>query len=228
MACCNDIAGQVRGKAFPARDFERRCASGIGWCPTNVQITAFDQIAETPFGALGDLLLMPDPTTRVEVDFGPDDPGDRLVLCDLMHTDGRPWECCLRAALKDALGALEAETGLNPGFSVVGNLRMAQTKERMDEYMLYASTAETVGIHYEWLTPSDIRERWPLIRTDAHRIPAAINPLRVIDIVGLDKQADGGTHVGSTAEVGRVRVVKIESKGKANKRVRLALEDLPE
>lgn len=63
-----------------------------------------------------------------------------------------------------------------------------------------------------------------LIRTDAHRIPAAINPLRVIDIVGLDKQADGGTHVGSTAEVGRIRVVKTESKGKANKRVRLALD----
>ena len=44
---------------------------------------------------------------------------------------------------------LENETGLNPGFSIVGNLRMAQTQERMDEYMLYASTAETVGIPYE-------------------------------------------------------------------------------
>ena len=112
MACCSDIAGQVRGKAFPARDFERRCAAGIGWCPTNVQITALDQIAETPFGALGDLLLMPDPGTRIDIDFGPDDPGDHFVLCDLTHTDGRPWECCLRTVLKDALGALEAETGL--------------------------------------------------------------------------------------------------------------------
>ena len=41
---------------------------------------------------------------------------------------------------------LEAETGLNPGFSVVGNLRMAQTQARMDEYMLYAATAEAVGV----------------------------------------------------------------------------------
>jgi dimethylglycine dehydrogenase len=48
---------------------------------------------------------------------------------------------------------LEEETGLNAGFYVVGNLRMAQTQARMDEYMLYASTAETVGIPYEWLTP---------------------------------------------------------------------------
>jgi len=46
----------------------------------------------------------------------------------------------------------------------------------------------------------------------------------VIDIEGIDKQADGGTHVRSTAEVGRVRVVKTESKGKANKRMRIRVE----
>lgn len=63
-----------------------------------------------------------------------------------------------------------------------------------------------------------------LIRTTkADLIPAAVDPLRVIDIVGLDRQADGGTHVASTAEVGRVRVVGTESKGRANKRIRLAL-----
>jgi len=47
----------------------------------------------------------------------------------------------------------------------------------------------------------------------------------VVDIVGLDKQADGGTHVHSTAEVGRIRVTKTESKGKGNKRVRLEVVD---
>jgi misacylated tRNA(Ala) deacylase len=64
-----------------------------------------------------------------------------------------------------------------------------------------------------------------LIRTSAHLIPAAIDPLRVIDIVGLDRQADGGTHLLSTAEVGRVRVVGTESKGKDNKRIRLEVVD---
>ncbi len=64
-----------------------------------------------------------------------------------------------------------------------------------------------------------------LIRTKADLIPAAVNPLRVIDIVGLDKQADGGTHVATTAEVGRVRVTRTESKGRANKRIRLAVDD---
>ncbi len=48
--------------------------------------------------------------------------------------------------------------------------------------------------------------------------------MRVIDIEGLDRQADGGTHVRSTGEVGAVRVVKHESKGKGNKRLRIALE----
>ena len=64
-----------------------------------------------------------------------------------------------------------------------------------------------------------------LIRTAANLIPREIDPLRVIDIVGLDKQADGGTHVLSTAEVGRVVVTGTESKGKGNKRVRLEVVD---
>ena len=81
--------------------------------------------------------------------------------------------------------SLEAETGLNAGFSVVGNLRMAQTKERMDEYMLYGSTAETVGIEYQKLSPNQIKERWPLIRTDDlegaiyHPTDGYINPADV-------------------------------------------------
>ncbi len=80
---------------------------------------------------------------------------------------------------------LEEETGLNAGFAVVGNLRMAQTQERMDEYMLYASTAETVGVPFEWLTPEQIKERWPLIRTEDlkgaiyHNTDGYINPADV-------------------------------------------------
>ncbi len=80
---------------------------------------------------------------------------------------------------------LEAETGLNAGFSVVGNLRMAQTQARMDEYQLYATTAETVGVPYEWLTPAEIKARWPLVRTEDligalfHPTDGYINPADV-------------------------------------------------
>ena len=56
-------------------------------------------------------------------------------------------------------------------------------------------------------------------------IPEAVTEIRVVDIVGLDKQADGGTHVRSTDEVGRIKVVKTESKGKGNKRIRLEVID---
>jgi misacylated tRNA(Ala) deacylase len=64
-----------------------------------------------------------------------------------------------------------------------------------------------------------------LIRTKVSMIPESVPEIRVVDIVGLDKQADGGTHVRSTAEVGRIRVVKLENKGKGNKRVRLEIVD---
>ena len=64
-----------------------------------------------------------------------------------------------------------------------------------------------------------------LIRTKVSLIPESVVEIRVVDIVGLDKQADGGTHVRSTAEVGRIAVVKTESKGKGNKRIRLRVED---
>ncbi len=64
-----------------------------------------------------------------------------------------------------------------------------------------------------------------LIRTKVSMIPATVSEIRVVDIVGLDKQADGGTHVRSTAEVGRIRVVKTENKGKGNKRIRLEIVD---
>jgi len=64
-----------------------------------------------------------------------------------------------------------------------------------------------------------------LIRTKVNLIPESVREIRVVDIVGLDKQADGGTHVASTSEVGRIRVTKTESKGKGNKRIRLEVVD---
>ena len=80
---------------------------------------------------------------------------------------------------------LETETGLNAGFSVVGNLRMAQTAARMDEYMTYATTAETCGVPYEWLSPAQTKERYPLLNcTDLkgaifHPTDGYINPADV-------------------------------------------------
>jgi misacylated tRNA(Ala) deacylase len=63
-----------------------------------------------------------------------------------------------------------------------------------------------------------------LIRTKINLLPPDIQQVRVVEIVGLDLQADGGTHVANTREVGRIKIVGHESKGKINKRLRIAVE----
>jgi dimethylglycine dehydrogenase len=120
---------------------------------------------------------------------------------------------------------LEAETGLNAGFSVVGNLRMAQTDARMDEYMLYAATAETVGIPYEWLTPAEIKARWPLVRTEDlkgaiyHPTDGYINPADVTMamakgarqrgvVIERKWQVDGYAWTGSEWQVSVTKMVE--------------------
>jgi glutamine synthetase len=106
----SDLAGILRGKAFPAAEWEKRRLRGVGWTPTNVQITCFDTIAESPFGSLGDLALVPDPGTRVRLTAEGSLPVD-LVLGDICHLDGQPWEHCTRGAARRALAALEAACG---------------------------------------------------------------------------------------------------------------------
>jgi misacylated tRNA(Ala) deacylase len=64
-----------------------------------------------------------------------------------------------------------------------------------------------------------------LIRTRINLLPEGIAEIRTIEIVGLDLQADGGTHVSNTSEVGSIRVTGYESKGRINKRIRLELVD---
>ncbi|TVR24456.1 MAG: alanyl-tRNA editing protein [Nitriliruptor sp.] len=74
--------------------------------------------------------------------------------------------------------------------------------------------------------PREVADQDPsLIRTKISLLPASLTEVRVVDIVGLDRQADGGTHVASTLEVGQVRIAKVESKGRGFRRIRLALED---
>jgi misacylated tRNA(Ala) deacylase len=92
------------------------------------------------------------------------------------------------------------------------------------EAKLNARLAEDRPVHVLLLPRAEALRDPDLIRTKINLVPPSIDPIRVIDIEGIDKQADGGTHVRSTGEVGRVRVVKTESKGRANKRMRIQLE----
>jgi len=64
-----------------------------------------------------------------------------------------------------------------------------------------------------------------IIRTATNLVPPEVKEVRIVDIVGLDQQADGGTHVASTGQIGRIEVVKIENKGKGFRRLRIRVAD---
>jgi misacylated tRNA(Ala) deacylase len=95
------------------------------------------------------------------------------------------------------------------------------------EEKLNAELSQDRPVHVSFLPRADALADPDLIRTKVSLIPEDVDPIRVIDIEGIDKQADGGTHVRSTAEVGTVRVVKTESKGKGFKRMRIELGEGP-
>ncbi len=124
------------------------------------------------------------------------------------------------------------------GVSVTGG-NMAPLSARMDfEFdplpegfakqvteLVNAEIAADRPIEISFLPRAEALADEDLIRTKVNLIPESVQEIRVVDIVGLDKQADGGTHLRSTGGVGRFEVVKTESKGKANKRLRIALHD---
>jgi glutamine synthetase len=115
MIVTSDISGQVRGKGFPVTNLDKRLKRGVGWVPTNVQITCFNTIADSPYGSTEDLILVPDPSTRVRVDFEDDTPAEHFYIGDILHLDGdkTPWECCTRSLAQKALSDFEKETGLH-------------------------------------------------------------------------------------------------------------------
>ena len=106
-----DLAGLVRGKGFPAADLPARLTKGIGLTHSNIMMSPQGPIYDTPFGTLGDLMLAPDESTKVEVDFQDGDDAERFYLGDILTTDGAVWECCPRDFLRRALAALDQATG---------------------------------------------------------------------------------------------------------------------
>ena len=93
------------------------------------------------------------------------------------------------------------------------------------EVKVNAEVAENRDIHINNLSRKEADQVPDLIRTKINLLPPNIQEIRTIDIRGLDLQADGGTHVANTREVGAIKVVGHESKGRSNKRIRIALDD---
>ena len=139
-----------------------------------------------------------------------------------------------------ALHMLSGVIGRDYGALVTGG-NFEEQKARMDFELssMSAEFAEAVEralrvevdadrpVHVSFLSPEEFAARPDLIRTKANLVPQGLEVIRVVDIEGLDRQADGGTHVASTGEVGTIYVVGHQSKGKGNKRLHIALDPVP-
>jgi glutamine synthetase len=112
LVCC-DLGSIVRGRSLPASELAAQLGAGVGWVPANHALTPLGSLAEpNPFGSTGDLRLLPDPDTHVRVEPSAETDALEFVLCDIVETDGEPWECCPRRFLRDALEELKDQLGL--------------------------------------------------------------------------------------------------------------------
>lgn len=97
--------------------------------------------------------------------------------------------------------------------------RLSTIEERTNQLLL-----EGHAVSVRFVSREEALDIPDLIRTRVNLLPADIERIRVVDIEGIDQQADGGTHVANTREVGRVRITRTENKGKGNKRLEIVLE----
>jgi misacylated tRNA(Ala) deacylase len=102
---------------------------------------------------------------------------------------------------------------------------MRQELVREIEVRVNAEVAAAREVRVRILPRDEAFQIPDLIRTKINLLPEGIAEVRTVELVGLDLQADGGTHVGNTREVGRIRVTDYKSKGKINKRIEVAVED---
>jgi glutamine synthetase len=105
-----DLSGLVRGKGFAQTELSQRLREGVGLAPSNIMMSGFGPILDTPYGTAGDLMLVPDPSTFVEVEFE-GTAAERFYLGDIQTIFGQYWSGCPRHFLRRALETLEREAG---------------------------------------------------------------------------------------------------------------------
>jgi len=191
----------------------------LSWDGGSVEVVDTIRRDGKPFHVVAEGSVLPDPGTPVEgvIDW------DRRYRTMRTHT---------------ALHALSGVVYRDYGAKVTGG-NMTPGEARMD-FELDGISVE-FGAEVERKLNAELVKGYPteivvmareialqdpdLIRTKVNLIPEFVSEIRVVDIKGLDRQADGGTHVRSTLEVGSIEVVKTESKGKSNKRMRIRVVD---
>ncbi|MHC8411888.1 type I glutamate--ammonia ligase [Pseudomonas sp. Hz4] len=147
-----DLIGVTRGRSFPTDELEHYQRAGCGWVPANSALTPQDIIASTnPWGAHGDLRLMPDLASRVTVNNGPDPDAPALdfIHSDIRETDGRPWGACPRTLLRNEVERYRTELGLqvNAAFEHEFNVNAGEV-----EHLAFSLQAQRQGAEFGgWL-----------------------------------------------------------------------------
>lgn len=147
-----DLIGITRGRSFPSDELEHYQAAGCGWVPANSALTPQDIIASSnPWGAYGDLRLIPDLSSRVTVGSGPDANAPVLdfIHADIRETDGQAWGACPRTLLRDEIERYHDELGLqvNAAFEHEFNLHAG-----VAEHAAFSLEAQRQGAEFGgWL-----------------------------------------------------------------------------
>ena len=107
----SDLSGLLRGKSIPLGALPARMNRGVGVAPANLMMSAFGPIYSSPFGTAGEVVVVPDPSTRTAIPMA-EGPDCALLLGDFRTTAGEPWPFCPRTFLRRGLDALTDEFGL--------------------------------------------------------------------------------------------------------------------
>ena len=191
----------------------------ISWDGGSIEVVDTVRKQGRPFHVVGEGAALPEPGTAIhgEIDWG------RRYLTMRTHTALH----ALSGVVYRDFGAKVTGGNMTPGearmdFELDGiSVEFGKSVERkLNEELVKGYPTEIIVLAREIALQDP-----DLIRTKVNLIPEFVKEIRVVDIKGLDRQADGGTHVNSTLEVGRIEVMKTESKGKANKRMRIRVTD---
>lgn len=116
-----------------------------------------------------------------------------------------------------------------------GNISAAKSRldfdmeDTVDKEAVQAAVDEIVSANHRvgtrWITDEELVAQPDLVRTMSVKPPQGAGQVRLLDIEGIDLQPCGGTHLNSTGEIGRVRIGKVEKKGRRNRRVNIVLDD---
>lgn len=194
-----------------------RSADGRTWSVTSARKVAGEIVHELEIGAHGP----PSVGDAVSIDL---DWARRLAL---MRTHTALHALC--GVVWRDYGALVTGGNMEPGSGRMDFEFERMTGDLVDEIEAKVNDELIAGrdVRVNVLPRAEAFAIPDLIRTKVNLLPEGIEEIRTIEIVGLDLQADGGTHVANTSEVGRIDVIGYESKGRINKRIRIQLSDRP-